>query len=227
MDSKIIERVQKLLALAGSSNEHEARLAMAKAQELMIQHQLDQQQVEAHVRLNGDPVEVERRGGRAEMPWRAKYVDGILQHFFKVRVVYDSRNGANNRVANIIGRRTDVQVALYVRAYLLRAFEASFKEYRQAQPTASAAAYFTGLAKGLADQLAADEQRAVTERALVVVRDPALMAKVNELFGRTRPLSGRALRDAQAQAQAAGREAGGRLSIRPGVEGNLGQRRLT
>jgi hypothetical protein len=37
----IVELIQKLLALSKSPNEHEAALAMAKAQELLLKHNLD------------------------------------------------------------------------------------------------------------------------------------------------------------------------------------------
>lgn len=40
MDIKIVERIKKLLALSESSNEHEAQLAMLKAQELLVKHKL-------------------------------------------------------------------------------------------------------------------------------------------------------------------------------------------
>ena len=46
-NSKIIERIQKLLALSGSSNEHEAASALAKAQALLAEHNLSLAQVQA------------------------------------------------------------------------------------------------------------------------------------------------------------------------------------
>ena len=43
----IIEKIQKLLALANSSNEHEAALAAAHAQRLLSEHNLAMADVEA------------------------------------------------------------------------------------------------------------------------------------------------------------------------------------
>lgn len=43
---KIIERVRKLLALATSSNEHEAALAAAHAQRLLAEHNLAMADIE-------------------------------------------------------------------------------------------------------------------------------------------------------------------------------------
>src|SRR5258708_35854786 len=43
---KIVERIQKLLALSQSSNEHEAASALAKAQALLAEHNLSMAQVQ-------------------------------------------------------------------------------------------------------------------------------------------------------------------------------------
>jgi hypothetical protein len=41
MDNKIIEKIEKLLRLSGSSNEHEAESALKFAQELAIKYDID------------------------------------------------------------------------------------------------------------------------------------------------------------------------------------------
>jgi hypothetical protein len=43
--SKLIERLKKLFALGQSTNQHEAELAMAKANEIMTEHQITHQSV--------------------------------------------------------------------------------------------------------------------------------------------------------------------------------------
>ncbi|MDR3715933.1 MAG: DUF2786 domain-containing protein [Puia sp.] len=55
MDQKIIEKLQKLLALSASDNEHEAALAMSKAEALMREHNLSV----ADVAINGSGANVE------------------------------------------------------------------------------------------------------------------------------------------------------------------------
>lgn len=45
MDEKLVKKIQKLLALSESSNEHEAQSAMLKAQELLIKHKLSLKEV--------------------------------------------------------------------------------------------------------------------------------------------------------------------------------------
>src|SRR5579884_2145941 len=47
IDETIIEKIQKLLALSTSSNEHEAALALAKAQNMLLQYNLSLEEVSA------------------------------------------------------------------------------------------------------------------------------------------------------------------------------------
>lgn len=44
-ENKIIDKIEKLLALAGSDNENEAKSAMVKAQELMAKYEIDRERV--------------------------------------------------------------------------------------------------------------------------------------------------------------------------------------
>lgn len=45
-ESKVIDKIEKLLALAGSDNENEAKSAMVKAQELMAKYEIDRERVQ-------------------------------------------------------------------------------------------------------------------------------------------------------------------------------------
>ena len=44
-ENKIIDKIEKLLALSSSSNENEARDAMTKAQELMAKYEIKREQL--------------------------------------------------------------------------------------------------------------------------------------------------------------------------------------
>ena len=46
MDKRILDKIKKLMALAGSNNPHEAANALRKAQLLMQQYQLSEADVE-------------------------------------------------------------------------------------------------------------------------------------------------------------------------------------
>ena len=56
MDMKIAEKIQKLLALSESSNEHEAALAAEKAHALLAEHNLSMAQVESATTNKQDTI---------------------------------------------------------------------------------------------------------------------------------------------------------------------------
>ena len=47
MDNKVVERIKKLLSLASSPNEHEAKMAAEKANELLLRFNLTASEVES------------------------------------------------------------------------------------------------------------------------------------------------------------------------------------
>src|SRR5262249_6000995 len=74
---RTIDRIRKLLALAGSSNQHEAEIAMRKAHELMLRHNVETTGGDYEVRHLGDP---EKRISGVESD-----VAGLLAEFFFVK----------------------------------------------------------------------------------------------------------------------------------------------
>jgi uncharacterized protein DUF2786/SprT-like family protein len=120
---RVLERIRKLLALAGSPNQHEAEIAMRKAHELMLRHNIEAAatRVERHyeVRHLGDPG---RRGTRVESD-----IVGLLSEFFFVKVirvpVYLPREGKSGAVYEISGTRANVEMASHVYAFLLATAE--------------------------------------------------------------------------------------------------------
>lgn len=51
-ENKIIEKIEKLIALSGSDNENEAKAAMLKAQELMAKYEIEQDRIDPGRRDN-------------------------------------------------------------------------------------------------------------------------------------------------------------------------------
>ena len=114
-----LDRIRKLLALAGSPNQHEAELAMRKAHELMLRHNIESTRVNSErgyeVRHLGDP---EHRGTRVEGE-----IIGVLIEFFFVKAirvpVYLPRLGKRGSVYEIVGTRSNVEMASHVYEFLL------------------------------------------------------------------------------------------------------------
>ena len=113
-----LAKVQKLLALSQSSNEHEATLAMQKANELIEKHHLEE--------LGNDPEHrygfgiIDRKKKRIESYQRR--ICAILHDFFFVRVVlsslYDPLRNETYKTIELLGSKENVAIAEYCYFFL-------------------------------------------------------------------------------------------------------------
>lgn len=86
---RIIERIQKLLALSTSSNPHEAALAAAKAQALLFRHNLSLATVQAGLAGSGAAgYIVDRFDIGGETTWRRMLLAAIARNNFCRAVAY-------------------------------------------------------------------------------------------------------------------------------------------
>lgn len=114
-DPKIIERVQKLLRLAESSNVHEAATAAARAQELMERHRIDVATVHA------EPSAIEDHRDRplatsSRLPrWRVTLAVAVAEAS-GCRVYIRDAEGRRSLV--VVGTRDDAANVLTLDAYL-------------------------------------------------------------------------------------------------------------
>jgi Protein of unknown function (DUF2786)/SprT-like family len=204
---RVLDRIRKLLALAGSSNQHEAELAMRKAHELMLRHNVEH--TAAHVahdyviRHLGDP---RRRGTRVESD-----VAGLLAEFFFVKVirvpVYLPRDAKVGMVYEITGTHANVEMAAHVHAFLLATAERLWAENRHDARVRSGhdrMIYQSGVIGGFREKLLA-ERGELVQTGLVWVGDRTL-----DGFYRARHprITTRRSRRRVNGAHAAGREAG-------------------
>ncbi len=111
-------RVEKLLALSRSSNEHEAALAMQKANELIEKYHIDALGQEGQYPY-GIYI-VKRKRKRIESYQR--HICGILQDFFYVRVVlshlYDPQCDDTFKTIELLGTKEHVAIAEYCYHFL-------------------------------------------------------------------------------------------------------------
>lgn len=218
--ARIIEKVRKLLALAGSQNQHEAELAMRRAQELMLKHQLagdlaDRRYV---VRQIGSP--------RLRKSTAESMIGGLLGKHFFVEViwthVYVPRACRTERVLEICGTPENVAMAEYVHAFLMRTTEQLWKEARALRPglrPGDRSAFMVGVVSGFASKL--DGARREQEGAgLVWVGDPALAAFFQKRHPRVRA-AGRSS-TSRIAAHALGRAEGQKVVLHRPLEGRAG-----
>ena len=207
---RILDRIRKLLALAGSANQHEAEAAMKRAHELMLRHNLEQLPVRHafEVRHLGEPR-------RRANPVEAEVV-ALLSELFFVEVisipVYVPRTGLHGRVFEIAGTRANVEMAAHVYAFLLATTDRLWRDNRgdaRVRDGRDRVPYQTGVIRGFRDKLLL-ERLGLRGEGLVWVGDKRL----EEFYRRRHPrvvTRRRSLRTGGAHH--AGREAGGKVVL--------------
>lgn len=214
---RALERIRKLLALAGSPNQHEAELAMRKAHELMLRHNVEAAAAAGErsfeVRHLGDPL---RRTTRVE----ADVISLLMQFFFvkAIRVpVYLPLAGRRGLVYEILGTRANVEMASHVHAFLLATAERLWQENRGDRRVRSGRdrmQYQAGVVRGFHEKLAA-ERTELRGTGLVWVRDARLEEEYRARHPRITTVSRRVRISA---AHAAGQEAGRTVVLHRPVE---------
>ncbi len=223
---RVLERVRKLLALAGSPNLHEAEIAMRRAHELMLRHN-----IEAAAAAEGRDFEVRHVGDpRRRTSAVESAVLVLLTECFFVRVIripiYLPREGSRGAVHELSGTRANLELALHVHAFLLGTAERLWRKNRADSRVRSGRdrlAYQTGVIRGFHDKLVA-ERSTLAGTGLVWRGDSRL-----EDFYRSRHprIQTRSRTVTTSHAHLAGREAGQRVILsRPVAEGPGTSRRL-
>jgi hypothetical protein len=214
---RVLDRIRKLLALAGSPNQHEAEIAMRKAHELMLRHNIESTAARIErdyvVRHLGDP---ERRGTRVDSA-----VAGLLSEFFFVKVirvpVYLPRMGKSGKVYEIAGTRANVEMASHVYAFLLATAERLWNQNRhdaRVRNGRDRLAYQSGVVGGFRDKLLS-ERAGLSQTGLVWIGDGDLDSFYHARHPR---ITTRHHRVQINGAHAAGREAGRTVVLHRPVE---------
>ncbi len=172
--SRVLDRIQKLLALAGSSEQHEAEAAMRKAHELMLRHNV----ASAHavdtayeVRHLGDPT---RRRSAVERETVA-----LLTESFFVEVIeipsYVASTGKDGVVFEVCGTRANVALAEHVFVFLSATAERLWQEARKSGrlPGTERIPFQSGVIRGFGEKLRS-EREVLRGTGLVWVGDAAL-----------------------------------------------------
>lgn len=211
--ARIVARVQKLLALAQSSERHEAEAAMRKAHELMLRHNLESLHASDYVvRHLGD---ASRRRTSME-----RSVVGLLTEFFFVEAieipVYLPLTGGTGHVFEICGSGANVAMAEYVFSFLL---EACARLWRQAQrtrrlPASERVPFQSGVIRGFGEKLR-EERDVLRGTGLVWVGD----AELERFYHARHPRIRRTTRRTRlSEGHALGREAGRNVVLHRPIE---------
>jgi len=156
MNDKIIERLKKLLALAGNNpSQAEAEAAMAKAQSVAIEHGIDlamigDSQAENETEIIRDEMEFGQR-----LPTVSTYVCNVLVSFFNVKII--TSGGRNNgRKLIFVGKRDDISTAKYIYTWLAETMVRCWHSYYKNSSVVSLShkqSYLFGFYNGLTAKL--------------------------------------------------------------------------
>ncbi len=155
----VITKIQKLLALATSSNEHEAAAAMGKAQELLLKHNLSMAEIEpigggSPVGMQEVPVHT-----RATNKWLYILAGGIARTNFSQTLIGNTRpEDGNKRTARrivFIGREENATVCCELLAWIVPQAESwgRREKRRSGNNSGHRNSYMVGLAEGIAQRL--------------------------------------------------------------------------
>ena len=236
VDPKIIDKLQKLLAMTGSDNEHEAQLAMSKAEALMREHNLSV----VDVAMNGSGANVQ-----------SQQVDGLRKSFYRWERLLATHianvfNGKSIRFEGeyclksyfvFVAGRTEliIIVDLYQRLHdtvirMSKEFGKQYKGLKDRQRIVSS--YQAGLVRTIINRLnqlkismAPDDTKnsyGLTGKELMVVKDKAVAQRFGRLFPNARNSRARSIK-VHSEAYEQGKSDGNNVSLHRSVDcGNGG-----
>jgi hypothetical protein len=228
-----IAKVEKLLALAQSSNENEAILAMQKANELIEKHNI------THLAESHDAsytyVIINKKRKRIESYQRK--ICTILRDFFFVKIItsylYDPLSNDTHKTIEILGSHENVVIAEYCYHFLESRLVALWSQNRhryKGSVRTEKNSYYMGLLSGFYDKLHSQrEKKQATSKpqnrinSLVVAEDQRLNNYVSMRFPRLTTISRRGPRIYKGTYEA-GVETGKKINLHKGVSRKDGNR---
>ena len=212
-NSRVVSRVRKLFSLANSPNPHEAEAAMAKAQRLMLKHNIDL------ANGQGEQCYTSRIIGPRKIRferWEQLLVALLTRHFF-VRAIWISiylrDRQRNARATEYTGTPANLQMAEYVHDFLSRTAKARYREFKHHRPKGrrrERTEFLNGLIRGF-DAKLKEQKEKHRQEGLVWVEDPKLTAFEERRHPRT--LSRRSAVITFGGAYAAGHMAGSEIVL--------------
>jgi hypothetical protein len=174
--SGIFRKVQKLMALAASSNKNEAEQAMIKSQQLLLKHNIESKYIDQE---DSEQVVLKRILKQKKENAKMRSIARILETFF-VSTVYN--RGGDFIYLEILGSPANVEIAEYVAGVLDSELDHLWDQAQQhanLRGTIAKNSFFLGLAKGYCNKIQAlkREYSSAITNALVVIEKKLLDAK--------------------------------------------------
>lgn len=175
-ESGVLRKVKKLMALATSSNSHEAEQAMIKSQQLLLKHNIDSKYIGSE---DEEKMVLKRILKQKRENAKMRSIAQILETFF-VSTVYN--RGGEYLYLEILGTLVNVEIAEYVAGVLHVELDRLWNQaQRQANLKGMVAknSFFLGIARGYCNKIYAlkREYAPQVKNALMVMENQLVEAK--------------------------------------------------
>ncbi|MBL7664453.1 MAG: DUF2786 domain-containing protein [Bacteriovoracaceae bacterium] len=209
---KVISKIQKLLSLASSSNQHEAELATLKANQLLLKHHLEEAVI-----ADEEIYYVRKIYEQTRACGKMKCLSEILTHFYLHPVL---NYGKGSVFLEITGKKVQVELGQYVCDFLNHELDFMWEEAKKNNPELRGASarnsFFRGVARGYklkASQVV--QQFSDPEQKQLMVIENELKKQVQMIYHSLS--SSRSSGKFNASAHNTGEKMGRNLNIRKGV----------
>lgn len=184
MDVKIVEKIQKLLALSESSNQHEAELSMLKAQEILAKHKLSLKEV-MNFKIYDSAIKNRISNiSFTKAKWKARLAQLIADNF-GCYMYFKTRNSRIHTVT-FFGREEDIEVCNIVFEYAIDCIGSTVKRIKYDNIKLGLSTrglendYAQGFINGLRDKFEEQKQNN-QEWGLVLVKDAGVVEAYKDL----------------------------------------------
>ncbi|MFH1020753.1 MAG: DUF2786 domain-containing protein, partial [Pseudomonadota bacterium] len=220
----MLAKVEKLFALARSANEHEAALAMAKANAILRRYNLERLDRQAAT----DYDYLILKPGTKRLAAHQRVIAALLKDFFYVNVViarqFEAGSGETLRVIELTGAKENLAVAGHVYHFFNHRLEYLWQEYRKSTAATGKEknSYWLGVLNGFREKLTLQDRQAVrttgagTSSSLICASDPGLIRYYQARYPRLRTVQHHGPR-VYADTYQAGQQEGKQLVIHKGV----------
>jgi hypothetical protein len=236
-----VNKVRKMLSLAGSANKHEAAAAMSKANVFIRKYNLERLDKVESSQYN---YEI-KNTGKKRLNIIARRIASLLMDYFYVDIVYselfDAGKAEFYKTIELLGSIENVSFAGHVYDFLTQRVDFLWKNFRKTSdaPGKLRRTYILGLLQGFRERLEKEEkQQSLSVRmsensgdyktisSLVIANDPGLSGFIAKRFPRLRKVQYGAPGIYCPSTYSAGKTEGKKITIHKVVkreEGNLGR----
>jgi hypothetical protein len=227
---KILAKLSKLIALSGSSNEHEANAALEKAMQIAIENNIELSQLSFEEKKKQSKIVQEDVGnGDSRLPITFPYVSDIITKYFGVDIV-TAGNRAMGRKIWFFGKKDDIDFAKYLNSYLSNTMMNLWYGYYRNNPTkkASRESFILGVWQGLDKKLKENKERmeaAIAESVkngyqLMLIDDKtAIKNAIVAFFPKVKEKKSKPAQNVDYSAFIAGNEQGAKINVHSGLNG--------